>query len=266
MAITRSYDYNQILEKNEFFYAPSPRFLHEINTACVGHRKAFTVGKGPSVFTACVDAHTRIPVDIKDEPEPEPSKENAAPENCINPAKIGFIVEVKRFATDDPRLRYQVAAELVGSIYSRRAEFAAVFAEQVDQKRQHVLLAQFSGQEVIFYIASFGRSYLKYLVSVDSSTEPVPVDPGPKGLADGLLRVMGYGPFDVVGQPKQIEEFLKVCITLDMMSKMVLGNPVRLSRSLSSVDSTEGWESNIYTHSSMWITSTPSLLDLTHDC
>ncbi|KAI0109201.1 hypothetical protein GGR51DRAFT_513050, partial [Nemania sp. FL0031] len=217
-AITRSYDCDENLKKNDLFDASSPSLLHETDSVCVGHRKAFVVGKDPPVFTACVDAYTRIPIDMKDEPEPEPSKTTAS-EDKTNPANIGFIVEVKRSANQDPRLKYQITAELVGWIYSRRAEFAVVFAQRVNQKQQHVLLAQFGGQYVFFYIASFGRSYLEYLASVDGSTKPVPVDPKNEGLADGLLSVRGYGPFNIVTNPDEIEEFLQVCIALDRTAR-----------------------------------------------
>ncbi|KAI0426030.1 hypothetical protein F5Y09DRAFT_346118 [Xylaria sp. FL1042] len=210
-AITRSHDCinKEALEKNNIFNVLPLRDGHEMRNTCIADRHAFSVGT-PVVFTACVDGYTYTPIDT---PTFKPFKKTTAPK--VNPAEMGFIIEVKRSVKNGPKLQYQVAAELMGWIYSRRVEFAAVFEEQKDKKEQHVLLAQCSGYEVTFYIASFGVSYFEYVAQ--DSAKPVLVDPGQNGLTDGLLRVQGYGPFNIITM-ENVETLLRVCIALDLMA------------------------------------------------
>ncbi|KAJ8130309.1 hypothetical protein O1611_g3320 [Lasiodiplodia mahajangana] len=218
--INRSHNYNPALREDVLFYALDPSSLYKTGNTYISHRKPFTVGN-PAIYTSCVNAYTHILINIKDKLKPKKEAKTTAFKSGINLANISFIIKVKRFASCTPKLQYQVAAELAGWIYSQRAEFKAIFAQQADQnQRQHMPHIQFNGNIAIVNVASFRRPYLRYLAFIDgSSTKAALVNPGKDGLANGLLRITPYGGFKIVTTSTHAEDFLKVCVALDTTAR-----------------------------------------------
>ncbi|KAI0186974.1 hypothetical protein EV127DRAFT_483755 [Xylaria flabelliformis] len=120
--------------------------------AFIAERRRYKVA---NIITAIVDAYMTIP------------KQTSPSAN--SPDQFVFIVEAKRSVKGNPKLPFQIAAQLMGWMRSREAEFKAIFA-QGDVAEQHLLHLQYIGDQAMFFIASFKSPYLEYVSSAKQCT------------------------------------------------------------------------------------------------
>ncbi|KAI1745868.1 hypothetical protein F4680DRAFT_463278 [Xylaria scruposa] len=220
--IDRSRDQTEVSMEGVQF-SPDPFGPYQTRLACVPHRHAFIVGQRTHGYTACVDGYSLIP------PKPLPTgrrakkwakkwEEEEEDKVNVDPATLGYILEVKKSRKGNPNLIFQTTAETSGWIYTRRKEYLQRL--HVNNSPQYLPLIQVVGDVAYVCISKFHEEYVSYMASM-KTTHPEQVLPEKPTNRKNYLDMVNYGPFQLMTDTDELIEFLKIMIAIDLTARKV---------------------------------------------